>query len=182
MYKILTIIFLSASIGIFAQNNSKLNSDKVSVSFFSSAPIEDIAAKNGQGSAVINLQDSAIAVLLKINQFAFDKKLMQDHFNETYMESDKFPTAKYSGRIKQKIDLNAKSKFPLTTQGKLTIHGVTKNVTINGNGEIVNGKLVITSKFLVRLEDYDVKIPTLLIKNIAEEVEVTLELQFPLKK
>ena len=182
MYKIITIILFSVSLGIYAQNNTKLNSDKVGISFFSSAPIEDIAAKNGQGTAIINTQDSAIAVLLKINQFAFDKKLMQDHFNETYMESDKFPTAKYSGKIKQKIDFNAKGKFPLTTQGKLTIHGVTQNVNINGNGEIVNGKLIITSKFIVKLEDYNVKIPTLLIKNIAEEVEVSLELQFPIKK
>jgi hypothetical protein len=94
MYKIITIILFSVSLGIYAQNNTKLTSDKVGISFFSSAPIEDIAAKNGQGTAVINIPDSAIAVLLKINQFAFDKKLMQDHFNETYMESDKFQTAK----------------------------------------------------------------------------------------
>jgi polyisoprenoid-binding protein YceI len=182
MNKILTIIFLSSFLSVFAQTNNKLTSDKVSISFFSSAPIEDIAAKNGQGSAILNIPDSTIAVLIKINQFAFDKKLMQDHFNETYMESDKFPNAKYSGKIKQKIDFNAKGKFPLNTFGKLTIHGVTQNVSINGNGEIVNGKLIITSKFIVKLEDYKVKIPTLLIKNIAEEVEVTLELQFPIKK
>ena len=174
--------FLFFPLFLGAQTTVKLNSDKVIISFFSSAPIEDIAAKNNYGNAIINTQDSGIAVLIKIDQFAFDKKLMQEHFNETYMESDKFPSAKYTGKINQKIDFKAKGKFPISTKGKLTIHGVTQNVNIQGTGEIINEKLIIQSKFIVKLEDYKVKIPTLLIKNIAEEVEVNLELQFPLNK
>ena len=101
---------------------------------------------------------------------------MKEHFNEKYMESEKYPHATFTGSI-ENFDANSESQ-KVNATGKLTIHGVTKNVSLPATMQKSGNTYNVTSKFLVKLEDYHITIPQLLFQNIAESVEVTVEFSF----
>lgn len=147
------------------------------ITFYSEATLEDIKADNARVTSIFNADNGEVAFSVPINQFQFDKKLMQEHFNDKYMESDKYPTSTFSGRL-ENYDGSVGGTQQVRAVGKLTIHGVTKTVDIPGSVETKPDGLVMKSKFRVRLEEYKVKIPKILWQNIAEEVEVTIDLQY----
>ncbi len=151
--------------------------EKSSVSFFSKATIEDITAVNQNASSIFMVETGQVAFSMAIKDFRFDKSLMQEHFNEKYMESDKFPKATFQGTLTG-YDPRATGVQNTKASGKLTIHGVTKDIEAAGTIEIANSRIVLKSSFIVRLEDYAVARPQLLWKNIAEQVEVTLDFTY----
>jgi polyisoprenoid-binding protein YceI len=154
----------------------KLTVEKSKIVFFSDAAIEDITAENKKASGLFNSDNGEIVFAIPINAFKFAKALMQEHFNEKYMESDKFPKATFQGKI-DGYDKNANTQSAEAI-GKLTIHGVTKEVEIPGTITKQGGKLQMNTKFMVKLADYNIAIPQLLWQNIAEQVEVTAEFTF----
>jgi polyisoprenoid-binding protein YceI len=101
---------------------------------------------------------------------------MQEHFNENYIESDKFPNATFKGKIINLKDINFEKNgtYKAMVEGDLTIHGITKKVKHQGTFEIKDGKISANAKFPIALKDYEIKIPNTVIKNIAEIVEVTV--------
>jgi polyisoprenoid-binding protein YceI len=147
------------------------------ITFFSAATLEDIKADNRKAASVFNAATGDIAFSIPINQFQFEKKLMQEHFNEKYLESEKYPKSTFSGKV-EGFSLNAQGVQQVMAKGKLTIHGVTRDVEIPGTIEVQTGSLKMQSKFMVKLEDYSVKIPKLMWQNIAEQVEVTVDLTY----
>jgi polyisoprenoid-binding protein YceI len=151
--------------------------EKSMISFYSHASIEDISAKNEKIASIFNAATGEIVFQIPISEFQFAKSLMQEHFNEKYMESDKYPKASFQGVITG-YDASAKGAQQLKAKGKLTIHGVTKEVEIPGTLEKQGDKLSLKSKFIVILEEYNIARPQLLWKNIAEQVEVTAELMY----
>lgn len=152
-----------------------LAEEKSSVIFFSDAPLEDIKAVNTQSRALMDLNSSEVAFEVPIIHFEFEKDLMKQHFNEKYMDTDKYPSAKFGGSFVG-FDKSRTGIQHVTASGKLTIHGVTKDVKIPGTIEVLAGnKLAMNSKFIVKLVDYKIKIPQIVWQNIAEEVEVTIE-------
>lgn len=155
----------------------KYTVEKSFVQFYSHATIEDIKADNKKVASIFNSATGDIVFSIPISEFQFAKSLMQEHFNEKYMESDKFPKATFQGKV-DGFDPNAKSAQQLKANGKLTIHGVTNDVEIPGTLEIKDKKLVMTTKFMVKLVDYKITIPQLLWQNIAEQVEVTGEFTY----
>jgi hypothetical protein len=167
---ILCLVNLSAS----AQ---KYVTEKTFVSFFSDAAIEDITANNKKAAGIFNSATSDIAFSIPINEFQFAKSLMQEHFNEKYMESDKYPKSTFQGKISE-YNNGATSVQNVKAAGKLTIHGITNDINVPGTIEKQGDKLLMRSKFKVKLQDYKIAIPQLLWQNIAEEVEVTLEFTF----
>jgi len=171
--------FVWAFLFVIALNASaqKYVLEKSLITFFSDAAIEDITAKNSKASSVFDIQASEIAFSVPINQFQFAKKLMQEHFNEKYMESEKYPKATFSGKMSG-FDISAKGAQKAKANGKLTIHGVTTMVEIPGTAEVVSGKIVLKAKFIVKLADYNIKIPQLMWQNIAEQVEVTVDFTY----
>ena len=120
----------------------------------------------------------SIAFSVAIRSFEFDKKLMQEHFNEKYMESEKFPSATFSGKL-QDFDPNTDARQSVIAEGKLTIHGVTRDVKITATLIRPNDTtLQASASFKVKLEDYKIKIPQILWQNIAEEVEITVTVTY----
>ncbi len=156
----------------------KVISTSSSIKFFSSATLEDITATTTKGKSAIDLSNGKVGFSIPINSFEFAKSLMQEHFNEKYMETEKFPKATFSGVIQQWE--SGKSKNEVIALGALTIHGVTKEVTVKGSVKYEKMKLVVTAKFNVKLEDYDVEVPSLLFQKIAEVVEVTVTFEYPI--
>jgi hypothetical protein len=162
--------FILNSVTIFAQ---KFVSEKSFVSFYSHATIEDITAKNSKASSIFNSATGEIVYSIPIKDFQFAKTLMQEHFNEKYMDTEKFPKSTFQGKIIgfQQVD----GVQQVRAQGKLTIHGVTKDIDQPGTIEVQGKKIQMKSKFMIKLEDYNITRPQLLWQNIAEEVEVTVE-------
>ncbi|RPE14001.1 YceI family protein [Chitinophaga lutea] len=146
--------------------------------FFSSAPMEDIEATTKQGVSAINVKTKTVYFKVPINTFQFRKKLMQEHFNENYLESEKYPFAEFKGKVLDEVDLTKDGSYPVTVEGALNIHGVTKNYREKGTLTVKGGKINASAKFNVRVADHNIKIPTLVIKNIAEVVEVTVNADY----
>lgn len=147
------------------------------ISFFSKAPLENIEAHNNQASGVFDRENGQLAFSVLMKGFTFEKALMQEHFNENYVESDKFPKATFKGEIKDFEQVNWKngSAAKVKVEGDLTIHGVSKKIAVDGEISLQDGNLLARSTFPVRLSDYDIKIPKAVVNNIAEVVDVTVE-------
>ncbi len=145
------------------------------ISFFSKGPIEDIAAVSKSAQVIYSAAENKVAVKISIKSFVFDKKLMEEHFNENYMESDKYPYATFAGKIKEPIDLKKDGVYKVNVEGKLTMHGVEKDRTIPATVTVKGGEITVDSKFMVALKDHNIEVPTLVAQNIAEQVEVTVK-------
>ena len=152
----------------------KFTVEKGQISFFSDAPVEDIEAVNTVVGSLFNTATSEIVYILKIRDFIFPKALMREHFNEKYMESEKFPKSTFQGKIVG-FTPSVSDVQKVRAVGKLTIHGITRDIDVPGTIENLNGKLQLKSKFTVKLEDYNIKIPTIIWQNIAEVVEVRID-------
>lgn len=149
-------------------------SEKSSITFFSEGVIEDIKATNTKVTSIFDLASGDVAYLLSPKDFQFDKKLMQVHFNEKYMESEKYPKSTFQGKIAG-FDASNRQLQQVKAQGKLTIHGVTRDIDIPGTILIEGNTVNVKSKFMVKLQDYNIKVPQIVWQNIAQEVEVTVE-------
>jgi polyisoprenoid-binding protein YceI len=158
----------------FAQ---KYTVEKSSVLFYSHATIEDITAVNKKSSAIFDASTGEIVFSIPIAEFQFAKSLMQEHFNEKYMDTEKYPKSTFKGKVSG-FDANATGTQNAKASGKLLIHGVERDVEIPGTIEKSGDKLLFKSKFIVKLEDYKVDRPQLLWQNIAEQVEVTIDFVF----
>ncbi len=145
--------------------------------FFSEAAIENIKAENVKTGSMLNTQTGDLAFSVPIREFQFEKKLMQEHFNEKYLESEKFPKSTFTGKMTG-FDNTVKGIQQVKAGGKLTIHGVTTAVEISGTAEVQSNKIILKSKFMVKLADYNIKIPQLMWQNIAEQVEVTVDFTY----
>ena len=175
MKKIL-LFLLAASAGILCQAQ-KYTAESSAVSFFSDGAIEDIAAHNSKAVSIFNSSTGDVVFSIPIKDFEFEKSLMKEHFNEKYMETEKFPKATFQGKITG-FTITSVGEQVSKASGKLTIHGVTKDIDVPGTIEVVNGKVVMKSKFIVKLADYSIAIPQLLWQNIAEEVETKIEFTY----
>jgi hypothetical protein len=164
-----SIIFLSISACAISQIYLAKTCE---ISFFSKGPIEDISAVNTSAKPILNTASGEIAVKVTIRGFVFKKKLMEEHFNEKYLESDKYPYSTFTGKINEAIDYTKDSVIKVTVTGKLNIHGVEKEYTVPGTITIKGKEIIIESKFNVALKDHNITIPKIVTQNIAEIVEV----------
>jgi len=162
---------------VFTAWGQKYSLEKSFVSFYSHATIEDITAENTKSVSIFNAATGDIAFSIPIKEFEFAKSLMKEHFNEKYMDSEKFPKSTFQGKISG-FDGKATGPQNVKATGKLTIHGETKEIDVPGTIEVQGTNLVMKSKFIVKLEDYKIAIPQLMWQNIAEQVEVTLDFTY----
>ncbi len=151
-------------------------------SFFSTSPVEDIKADNNQVLSIIDTSNGALAISILMKSFMFEKSLMQEHFNENYVESDKYPKATFKGQILSFDQLGADEKM-VTILGDITIHGVTKNIETQAKIIKTEENISLKGSFPVKVADFKIKIPAVVINNIAETIEVSFELDHkPYKK
>lgn len=184
MKKLILSVYLALLIATVASAQNKLMCRDGIVTFFSEAPLENIEAKNVNVNAILDLTRNEVAVSIPMKSFKFKKSLMEEHFNENYVESEKFPKAVFTGNVvtEKPIDLDKNENIAFEAIGSLTLHGVTKSVRTAGTLEIKDKIATARTKFIIAIEDYDIEVPTLLIKNIAEEVAITVELRLTAQK
>ncbi|MFN8310897.1 MAG: YceI family protein [Chitinophagales bacterium] len=149
------------------------------VHFFSYTPIENIEATTN--SAICAMSPTTGKVYVKINTttFVFRDKLMEEHFNENYMESDRFPNAILDMTIANTIDYTKDGVYDVTLKGTLEMHGVKKEREIKGKLTVKNGEpSEATAEFEVFMADHNIKIPQAVIAKIAESVKVDAHFNF----
>lgn len=154
------------------------SSKNLSVNFYSSTPVEDIEAITKNGTGVFDEKKKEFVFLIKIRSFTFDKSLMQEHFNENYMESDKYPNAQFNCKFSEAIDFTKDGTYKINATGKLNIHGVERERTITGTIIVKDGTFIVSSEFDVLCKDHEIKIPTLLTQKIAENIKVKVYGEF----
>lgn len=144
------------------------------ISFFSKADIENIQADNNQVMSVLDSQSGQLYFSLLIKSFHFKKALMEEHFNDNYLESNLFPKAAFKGIISEinSIDFSKEGSYPVTVNGDLSIHEVTNKITCKGSIIIKAGKINCTSVLIIRLADYKITIPKLVENNISKTIEI----------
>ena len=156
------------------------------IQFFSQTPLEDIKANNKKVYSSLNTQTGALQFLLKVSQFQFKYSAMRDHFNdEDYMDSQKFPTAEFKGKITDlsSINFTVNGTYSASIEGSLTMHGVAKTIRTTASFQVNNNQITGVATFPVKLEDYDIKVPKIVFKKIAETVNVTVNCIYaPYKK
>lgn len=154
------------------------------ISFYSEAPLENIEAHNQKATSVLDAADGKMEFAVLIKAFQFEKALMQEHFNENYMESSKFPKATFKGSLldPSAVNFDKDGTYTVEVKGDLTIHGVTKEVQVPGTFVIKDGKISAKASFEVAVADYKIEIPAVVRDNIAKTVEVKVDLVYePLK-
>lgn len=173
MKKISTLLFaLLLSAGLYAQSYM---SKTGKVSFSSDAPMELINAESNKLTGILKATDKKFAFSINVTSFqGFNSDLQREHFNENYMESEKYPKATFTGAIVENVDFSKNGTYKVNAKGKLTIHGVTTERTIQGTITTKNGVSTITTKFTVKLVDHKIDIPTVVMKKIAEEIYITV--------
>ncbi len=175
-------IFLLALLFVGFQSKAQLFMTTTGeVSFFSKTPLEDIDAVNKSVSSIINTETNEVAVQMRVTNFVFPNKLMQEHFNENYLESEKFPSATFKGKIKESVDLTVAGTYPITAAGSATIHGVTRPIELKGTIVSTGTSLALTCAFEVKLVDYKVAIPKIVFAKIAEVIKVSSKINYSKK-
>jgi len=179
---LILFVALFASIASFAQGKFYTKTGKIS--FLSKAPLEEIEGKNKTVTAVVDSKTGAIQFAIQMKGFEFEKQLMQQHFNENYVESDKYPKAEFKGTISNNSTINYKKdgNYPAKVKGKLTIHGVTRDVETTGSLKINGGKIDANSTFNVLISDYNIKIPAVVKDKVSNTIKITVDCDLePLK-
>ena len=171
----LTLIFISLTFIGYSQEIYKATSGEIS--FFSETPLENIEAVNKLVKGLINTKNNEFAFITTIIGFKFEKPLMEEHFNENYMESEKYKTAMFKGKIIENIDFSKDGEYTVEAKGILNIHGVDQERTIEAKITVADGKLFVASKFKIKLEEHKIEIPKLVVKNIAEVVDVNVKME-----
>jgi len=181
-----SLIFSAALfIAAFSASAQDIIQDRTArVKFFSTTPVENIDAVNNEATSFINTKTGDIVFAVLIKSFRFEKALMEEHFNENYMESTKYPKSDFKGKINNLSEINFKKDGEYTAKvtGSLTMHGVTRPVTPEAKITLKGGKVFANSKFNVKLADYRIERPAVVANKIADTIEVTVEADYEPKK
>jgi len=170
---LLALCLITISYNATAQ---KIYTKNGNISFFSKTNMEDIKADNNQVMSVLNTQTGELQFSVLIKSFHFQKALMEEHFNENYLESGKYPKSTFKGTITDvsKVNFTTDGTYPVSVSGDLTMHGVTKKVTTKGKIVVAGGKITGSTVFSVALADYKIEVPKLVENNIAKNIEITV--------
>jgi polyisoprenoid-binding protein YceI len=173
-------VLLSAS--ATAQDRYFTRSGKIE--FTSKAPLEDIEAKNKTVTAVLDTKSGAFQFSVQMKSFEFAKALMQQHFNENYVESDKYPKAEFKGTVvnNNAVNYSKEGTYPVSVKGKLTIHNVTRDVEVPGTIKVDGSKIEAASTFNISLSDYKISIPSPVKDKISNNIRIAVDTKLePLK-
>ncbi|HBC79082.1 MAG TPA: YceI family protein [Bacteroidales bacterium] len=174
---IFSIIILNL---VFSVNAQKYMTKNGFISFYGHTPMEDIKADNNQVASVLDISTGDLVFQVLIKSFHFDRALMEEHFNENYLESDKFPKATFKGKITnlQSVNFAKNGTYDVTVDGDLTIRDATNKVSAKGSIEVISGGINANSKFNISPEDYKINIPGVVREKIAKNLEVTVTMKY----
>ena len=144
------------------------------VTFFSKTSMKDIFAETKRASFLLKLSSNELAIRITNSSFKFDNSLMEEHFNEKYMESNKYPVSTFLGKFITPIEYNMNDEYKVEIKGKFNIHGVEQERTLKGKLTVLDDKIYLKTAFKIKLEDYKILKPKVVSAEIADEVEITV--------
>jgi hypothetical protein len=175
MKKIIPMLALLT--GIHLTGFSQLYSTRTGfIGFYSKTTMEDIKAENNQVYAIIDAGKKNLAFTLLLKGFVFQKELMQEHFNENYVESDKYPKASFSGAYTGDITLDKDGIYKVIVKGNLTLHNMTKPIETPATLEVKSGRLLGQAEFKLKPEDFNITIPGVVRDKIDKEMDVKIRI------
>jgi len=173
-------ILLFLMIAGYSANAQKYMTKNGFIGFYSKTSMEEIKADNNQVAGVIDAGTGEMVFQVLIKSFHFEKALMEEHFNENYMESEKYPKSTFKGKISNlsSVNFSKNGTYEVTVDGDLTLHNVTNKVNIKGTIEVITGGINASSKFLIVPEDYKIEIPSVVREKINKNLEVTVSMKY----
>ena len=170
---LITIAFILLLSSSFKDPVSVFNISKGNISFSSDAPLELIKAESNELKGLINTENKQFAFSVKVRSFkGFNSGFQKDHFNENYLETNKYPDAAFSGKIIEDVDFTKNNTLTVRAKGVLTVHGVPKERIIKSDMTIKNGAVFIKSNFTVLLADHNIPIPKVVHEKLSSEIKV----------
>ncbi len=159
----------------WGQTNSIYIINKGTVRFYSEAKQELISASSDQIKGAIDMSKKSFLFKIGIASFiGFNNPLQREHFNENYMETDRYPEATYSGKIIEDVDVSKNGEYDVRSKGKLKIHGIERERIIKAHITCKNGMIKIECNFIVPLAEHDIKIPRIVMDKLAPDINVTV--------
>jgi hypothetical protein len=171
-------IFISFFLLLIIAGNGQAYVTKTGfIRFYSDSPLEKIEALNRTVNVALDAGTGDLVFRVLMKSFVFEKALMQEHFNENYVESDKFPNSTFLGKVTniKEVNFSKDGTYPVTIDGKLTIHGETRQISEKGTFEIREGRVSGKAKFNIALSDYKISIPGAVTDNISKIIEITVD-------
>ncbi len=182
MRKLLPLVALIlTTLHSFGQTRYFTKNGKIHFDCTTPSSPESIDGTNDKATSVIDASSGAMEFAVLMKAFSFQKALMQEHFNENYVESDKFPKATFKGTISNfsTINLSKDGNYPASVKGQMTMHGITKDISANGTITVKSGAITAAkSEFKLLLQDYDVTIPSVVQDKVAKEAKISLDLTY----
>jgi len=174
--KVISLIATMLVLALIGQSQRYMTKNGY-IRFYSETPIETIEAHNRQVNSALDAASGEFVFKVLMRSFEFKKALMQEHFNENYVESEKFPNSTFKGRVTNisEIDFKTPGEYPAEVAGVLTIHGVDQDVRERGTFTVSDGMVKGYCRFILKPSDFRIRIPNTVINNIAEEIEVTVD-------
>ena len=169
----LTVLFIGTS--LLGLGQKRFFTKNCTISFYSKTSVENIEAINKKALAVIDIAANKMEFSVLIKGFEFKKALMQEHFNEDYLDSDKYPKAVFKGSFDVPVtDLNISEDKILTLKvsGSLSLHGITKSIKALAVLQIKNNIIIAVTDFKILLSDYNIKIPSVVGNSISKEIDI----------
>ncbi|MGZ3865203.1 MAG: YceI family protein [Bacteroidia bacterium] len=177
------ILIVTALISFNLAHSQIYKAKSTVIHFLSKAALEDIEATSKHAVMALDAASGNIQVQAQIKAFKFSSSFMEEHFNENYMESEKYPFSTFKGKINEKLDYTKNGEHNVTCTGKMEMHGVSQEVTIPGTIKINGSEVTLEAKFKVKPADYKIKIEGAYAEKIAKEIGVDINAVLePLKK
>ncbi|MFC6999138.1 YceI family protein [Rufibacter roseus] len=180
MLKLLLLISLIFGALVSVKGQTRYFTKTGHIYFFSKAPLEDIEAHNRQVVSFIDLSNAQLVFSVPMTGFKFKKSLMQEHFNENYVESHKYPKASFKGKVLNmpNIDLGQDRKYKVIVEGLLTIHGVERALKTEATLEVKGKQLFGNASFSITPQEFDIEIPFLVRDHIAKRIDITVNMLY----
>jgi polyisoprenoid-binding protein YceI len=182
MKTLLTLLFASLIQPIEHTAKRMYNINKGTIEFRSDAPLEIIKAKSDELKGLLDTDKKTFAFKIKISSFeGFNSTLQKEHFNENYLESNKYPDASFSGKIIEDVDFTKDGTYTVRAKGNFTIHGISQERIIKSEMTIKSGAISIHSNFTVLLADHNIPIPKVVHEKLASEIKVEVKAEMASK-
>ena len=180
MRNLLHVVLLSLALPLTLCGQGRYFSKTAAIVFDADGPLDDIEkihAKTNSATCVVDAGSGQMEWAVTIRSFKFENALMEEHFNENYLESDKFPKALFKGSIANPTQVKwaEDGVYPVKVQGKMTLHGVTRDISANGSIVVKNKQINAASDIEIALADYDIKIPSVVGFKIAKIAKVAIQ-------
>lgn len=172
-----TLLLVSVTLGVTAQNKYATQIGRV---WFQSKASETFEGTNKTAASFLDASTGDLAIRMLVKSFKFESALMEEHFNENYMESGTYPKSEFKGKITNLTDVNFKKDgvYKVVVAGDITIHGVTKPQTADGTLEVKGSQIIAKSVFKITIADFKIEIPSLVEDKIAKSFNIEVELPY----